>query len=198
MKENKESIKNAKQIFCKYNGSPYQMVRDEVYDTYKEYHIPKQMEMSWANELIEGYFRAIQNENNERVLISNLYKLSDIIVNTKNETGYASMMSFIRNNIETYDSFTKVLVAETIVETIRKMHYENFDFKMLDLAINIMKQVLENPIIISEYNLFNGETAMKIKEELMERAKEDILKWENHRNPRKRGFDKIMKYLKKH
>lgn len=64
----KQYIKKAKQIFEKYKGNYYQMKREGVYDVYKSYEIPKEIEIQWMIEKQTEVFQSLMRENNNKVI----------------------------------------------------------------------------------------------------------------------------------
>lgn len=179
--ENKPNIEEAKQIFDKYNGNYFYMGREEVLSKYKEYHIPKHTEMLWANELIEYYLCAIQNEKKGERIIDYLFDLSDVIVNFKNEAGYRSMIEIIKEIIGDCESFTKLRMAEILLKTNKGLHFENIDSSTLDYALGILKSIAEKPVKDSEDNDVNVKPfGIHDEKYIKERAKEDIAEWKKH------------------
>lgn len=182
--ENKPNIEEAKQIFDKYNGNYFYMGREKVFSKYKEYHISKQTEILWANELIEDYLCIIKSEKKEQGVMHYLYWLSDIVMNFKNETGYRSMIEIIKEIIGEYDSFTQLRMAEIILETIKSMHFENIDSSTLDYALGILNSIIEQPITISEYRHIKDKSSeYQYEKDLKERAKRKINEWKQYQKP---------------
>ncbi len=120
--------------------------QEDVYDTYKAYHITKQLEILWVNELIEIYICTIRDEKNDRKLAHTLIKLYYIIVNYKHETEYRLMIELIKEKIDECDSFIQLLMSEYILETIRDFHFETVEVKNVESALGILKSIAEKPV----------------------------------------------------
>ncbi|MDQ6481853.1 hypothetical protein [Dyadobacter sp. LHD-138] len=92
MNEYKEEI--AKEIYHKYFGDKFQMMRDGIYHEYLNHKVSDQKEKEWLKELMEGYLHHLDINNKD-----SLYPLSYIIVNQCSVTYIDAIIDFIFANM---------------------------------------------------------------------------------------------------
>lgn len=177
-KRNRNNYNEAKKIFIKYNGSHFQMERELEYNKYKSYQVPKKMEKNWINEVEKKFFNKLKIESNESTIVDILMNLEQIIVQYKDENGLSLIVNYANKNIIKFDTFTKLIIAETILDIVSELKLKGNQIDTAEFAINILNDVIKNPIKISQDHLENGEIPnYMFSEVLVERAKKDIENW---------------------
>jgi hypothetical protein len=62
------SLRKAKRLFFKYDGSRFYMSRDGVEETYQSFRVPKHLESAWLQDLTRAKLRVLSRNGNWTVL----------------------------------------------------------------------------------------------------------------------------------
>lgn len=177
MKKKRKNYDEAKEIFIKYNGSHFQMEREFEYSKYKSYRVPKEMERTWINELEEKKFDMLEIESNESIIVDILIDLEQILVQYKDENGLLLIVKYAKN-ITKFDTFTKLIIAEIILNIIRELKLNNSQIDAINFAITILEDICIEPVTISQSHLNNGNVPDYMSEAILRnRAKKEIMNW---------------------
>ncbi|TVX96286.1 hypothetical protein [Cohnella terricola] len=169
----------AKELFTSYDGSTFQMYRDGLFEEYKQYNIPKQLEISWINEMIDQSIQELSITNWKA-----LFRLDSIATNHQDERILKSVLSFASRNVMSSDSIVKLMYAERIIEIIQKTNKQiNKELRLeaYKTSFIILEDILKKPLIIDpghELENFN----IKDKKSLNDRANKSIERIKNDLN----------------
>jgi len=143
-------VDEAKKIFCEYSGSYYQMHRDGVYEQYKSYKIPQVVENEWLEEIFTDLRVKIEVEKNKRKLTEYFEKY--VFTATQGRDNKA--MQYAMELLEIQAPFLDTNSLYRWINIILN-HYllkSNLPLKreLVEKMLNLLKNLLEKPIIISE------------------------------------------------
>ncbi|GMK39574.1 hypothetical protein PCCS19_26280 [Paenibacillus sp. CCS19] len=168
-----EQLTRAKELFTSYDGSTFHMYRAGHLEEYKQYEIPKQLELDWFNEMIAQYSRELSITDWKAVT-----RLSAIAANCQNERILKNVLSFASRNVLSSDSIVKLMYAEGILEIIHKIKSVLPDDRKLEAYKTthmLLEDIINKPLIIDpghELEQFN----LRDKKSLNERAKRSMEK----------------------
>jgi hypothetical protein len=115
-----EDLELLKFIFKYYNGSFFHMARDEYYDEYKKYNVPKKVEEQWVKELqnehieefVNGfewkYFGSLMDTIHGHKTFDVLFHIHDLlVVNKVKINSYSKYMILrqLRNSLESFKNY---------------------------------------------------------------------------------------------
>ncbi|OPA73813.1 hypothetical protein BVG16_27435 [Paenibacillus selenitireducens] len=169
----------AKELFTSYHGSTLHMYREGDLEEYREYNIPKDMEIEWFKEMIDQYTRELSIRDWNAVehldLIADHYPDASILKNIE---------SFASRNVMSSDSIVKLMFAEKMIDIIKKTKKhipEELLIEAYKTTYIILNEIMNKPLIIDpgheleQYNL-------KDKKSLNNRAKRSIENLKNELN----------------
>lgn len=167
------SLIRAKELFTSYDGSTFQMYREGKYEEYKQYHVPKEIELEWFREMIDHASRELSIRDWKAVdrldSIANHYQDASIL---------RSVLSFASKNAMSSDSIVKLMYAEGIIEIIKKTK-ERLDNDLIKATYKatylILESIIKEPLIIDpghELENYN----LRDKKSLNDRARRSIEK----------------------
>ncbi|WP_239616814.1 hypothetical protein [Cohnella mopanensis] len=169
-------IIKAKELFTSYDGNTLQMYREGRYEEYKQYNIPKEIEIEWFREMIDQYSRELSIRDWKAV-----YRLSSIASNYQDDTILKCVLSFASRNVMSSDSIVKLMYAEGIIEILMKTK-KHLDNALVNEAYKstyiILEDIIKKPLIIDpghELENYN----LKDKRSLNDRATRSIEKIRN-------------------
>jgi len=166
-----DQIIRAKELFTSHDGSTFQMYRNSLLEEYKQYNIPKQLEISWINEMIDQSIQELSIKDWKA-----LSRLDSIATNYQDERILKSILSFASRNVMSSDSIVKLLYAERIIEIVQKTKKQiNRDLKIeaYKTSFIILEDIIKKPLIIDpghELENYN----IKDKKSLNDRANKSI------------------------
>jgi hypothetical protein len=169
---NDNNYKEAKEIYIKHGGNYFFMDRGDepLFEKYKSFSVPKELEKQWDREIEEGLLLKIKNEKNMNMLRIYYSSLESLFARTKNIKGLLYLKNILYEN--RYDTFTSLLLTEAIFADIE---YFILVDKALTLQISketldFLKKLLEGTITISsDYSFHSVE---EIKKRINKRIKE--------------------------
>lgn len=129
----------AKKIFDWYDGSHFHMVREGDYQKYKEFGVPKEVEMRWISELKKDIVAKLYSEKNEAEIASLFSRYGHKVAQTTDKDGLLFMLEFAKENQKKWDSFTNLGAAKSILNTVN-----SFDEKYKRMAIIKSLELLKN------------------------------------------------------
>lgn len=183
--DDKKEWRKAKKIFRDYSGSHYQMARDQVYNEYQSYSVPRMLEIEWAFELRDEYLIKFKEEVNDKKRYTYLNRLRMLLKEYHDSKGVYSMVEMVKNIIKDSDSFSKILMLEIILKTIQYMNISDKQLHIGEDAIQILKDICDTPIVVSKDFMQDGEIPEHMSDDvLIKRAQRDIEKWEEYLSPK--------------
>lgn len=134
------------------------MSRDDTYEEYKSFNVPKELELIWVKEMFNDELKNLQNIGTSCYSVS---KLTDSIlskISQYNMRDYLEpLFTGVISIIGRLDSFSKLLIAESAIRTFedfQKMHMVTRTSNLMDLIYfskNILNDIIEKPIIVDAY-----------------------------------------------
>ena len=175
---NNQEYAEARRIFDEYNGSYFQMEREGVYKNYKRFDVPKELEKSWIDEIQNNIRQKLNLEQNGNEIVSFFSKLNQIACHNNDMDSISYLVEFAENNQHKLDSFSNVILAESILNSIG-----NFDHKyrqsVVNSALSLLKNLSKTQIRISDSYKENGIFPDYIAEsKIAERIDRNIKYWE--------------------
>ncbi len=146
------TVNKAKKIFMNYGGNYFHMQRDGILSEYKSYAIDKSTEKMWLREYQETILKKIKEGYSLDVYLTKFFSAMRQIREV--ETLQALFNPLVKS-LKNADTFIKLRVAEEMQEFIvffNKNHLANSE-KISDykkLTIEILKNIIAKPIVISE------------------------------------------------
>lgn len=175
MKE--DDLNYAKQIFLKYTGSYFHMIRDERYREYKKYKVSKETENKWIKEYQLEMIRKFISTSNNTKLRYIFYNLCDTLKNYNNIDSLKKLIKLIkiiRIKIEKkeIDSFNQLIISEQLLKIVEQYYEDDMENEVIietkEFAIKNLCKLISSPLKYTE----------EIDEEdIILRAKECIKKW---------------------
>ncbi|RKP57974.1 hypothetical protein D7Z26_00200 [Cohnella endophytica] len=171
-----DQLIRAKELFTSYDGSTLHMYREGQLEEYKQYNIPKQLEIDWFNELINQYTQELSIKDWNAV-----YRLDSIANHYKDERILRNVVAFTSRNVMSSDSIVKLMYAEGIIEIINKTKDQiqnDLRTEAYKTTYLILEDIINKPLIIDpghELENYN----LKDKKSLNDRAKRSIEKIKN-------------------
>lgn len=155
-------FKVAKELFYNYDGSKYQMAREEVVHKYMSYNVPRDIEIQWIYEMFDEYYKFlnINNINSLLQMTSFISMHTHVILNKL----YLIEKYIDENLIKCIDIKGVQILVDSIIEDLRKVseidvQREIAVFERLKKEIRIRKIKLRiwncmNPVFVirSIYN----------------------------------------------
>lgn len=142
----------AKELFIKYHGSYFHMVREGDFDEYKTYNISKKQEQLWKDELVKQLVDNLSMDDNLP-----FSDLSSIACDFGDYTILEEIIKYTLKHINDGDSFIRLLYAEAITRVIISFinHKRKCPKPLLisakDVVINLLRNVLNSPIYVSSH-----------------------------------------------
>ena len=171
----------AKKMFLKYEGSYYQMLRDEVYDQYKNYNVSKSIEKEWFEEMLTDLRKRIEDEKNKKNLTDYFGRYLSIAVRTKNKDALQYAMTLLRVQKAFLDSNSLFLWINIILNSRSLEDDLLLRQELIEKMLNLLKELLIKPITISEDYKENGEYPDYLTEEiLLKKIQNKITYWEKY------------------
>lgn len=185
-------MKKARELFLKYDGSYFHMEQDGQLSAYKGYEISKNTEKEWLREHQEELISKIQTGVSIGFYLT---KLCYVMRQYKDDEYFDKLINTIIKSLKSADTFVQLRIAEELLEVINFFILNNVgDREKLaskkNFAIDILKNIISHPIIISEETkkrvVFEDTLREKsIRERTKKRLNESLKKW--FENPR--AFD---------
>lgn len=182
----RDNLQEAKEMFLKYNGSHFFMSREDDYEKYKSFNVTKEQELTWITEIQQDNISMIRSGSLLPNDIKNIFCSALSSIRT-----YKSIELF-HNFVEAYkdsatkmDSFSKMIIAEEIFETVRSLRFSK-DLQKNELiddirvfAVYIMKDILQNPIVVDAEYLKIDYLKSEVKESVMiKRIQRSLKEWD--------------------
>lgn len=180
------SLEEAKKMFIKYNGSHFFMSREDDYEKYKRYNISKEQELIWINEIQQKNILEITGGLLDAENIANRFSaiLSSLRTH-KNIELIPIIFDTIKNLSRILDSFSKMRIAECMLETVRSLSFNKELEKnkrigeMRVFAVNILKDVSQNAIVVDPAYLKIAHLKDEVEESvIVERIQRSLKEWD--------------------
>ena len=174
-KENEKNFKRAKEIFWFCRGSSFHMWQEELLEEFESYEISETTKTRWVYEMRDEYLRKLEEEKEEKKKISLLLDLKFLVLDFRDEVAFLSMLKYIRENLDFFDSENKIIIAEILLRVLEDMDKNHKKQDIYECAIKILKDVCEQPITYADYCYFNGKIHPDLSEQsLKKRARQGI------------------------
>ena len=169
----------AKLIFDEYDGSYFQMEREGVYKKYKKFNVPKGLEKSWIEETQNNIRQKLISEKKGNEIVSYFSRLNRIACQNNDVDSVLYLVEFAENSQHKLDSFSNVILAESILNSIGSFNYK-YRRLMIGKALSLLKNLSKTQIRISDSYKENGIYPDYIAEnKITERIDRNIIYWEN-------------------
>lgn len=144
----------AKEIFLKYAGSYFHMIRDEKYKEYKQYNISKELENKW----IEEYQNDKLNKLNmaEEEVFDIFISLCDTIKNYNSLDFLNELLTILINKVRNkeIDSFNQLIISEQLLKIVKSYREKNIKTEIIndakEFAVNILYNLVNEPLKYEE------------------------------------------------
>lgn len=153
----------AKVIFDNYDGSYFQMKRDDRYREYKQYSVPKSMEMQWILEKKENAKKYIIKCENMSDVATNFGKYCHYIKLRRDKKDIDIINNYILSHQETLDSYTLYRCVLEYIEVLR--FFNKWSGKRREGVLRLLGRILNKDISISEDYKVKGENLDYINEQ---------------------------------
>ncbi len=172
--------KVAKELFLKYGGSYFHMEREGELYFYRKWNISKEQENVWIKEYQQENIKLLIEKQDATTVDSCFSTLCRTISEFKNTDSLKTLLEVVSQTYKQYDSFTKIRFSEELLHIAESdgLHKSSIWFDAKKLAIEILKNVIKNPITIDPY--YKGlEYLSDIlnEEKMMNRARNQLEKW---------------------
>ncbi len=145
---NLKKYEEARAIFDYYDGSHFQMKRDDKYGEYKQYLIPKSIEMQWLQEKKEyAYIKIIECKNMNNVA-AYFEKYCHYVNLRKDKKDIFIIWDYILQNEDVLDSNTLYRCVLAYIEVLR--FFNKWSGKRRDDVLKILSRMLNKKISVSE------------------------------------------------
>lgn len=155
---NNNELQIAKEIFLNHEGSHYLMDRENEYEKYKSFQITPEQEKIWIREY---QITLIQNMGTE--ITSRLVRQFCFTAKLFQElSNWNEMISKLKKIEPSLDTFSRLRIAEEIIETVQNISLKNACNSMQAIlndsksfAFGVLKDLLQKPITVgSIYDKF--------------------------------------------
>lgn len=141
-----EETQRAKALFTRFLGNFLNMHKEGLLEEYKNFEIPRELELEWLNEVALAFSKQLSIRDWEAIsaltTLSRIYQDSQIVENAS---------AFAARNIMSADSLVRLVYAEYFVEIIglhKKMMTKELLFQACKVAVQILEDVITKPLII--------------------------------------------------
>lgn len=172
-----DSMDEAKAIFQKYLGNHYEMYRDEVYDQYCKYHVPKQTEEEWRQEILQGFRKIMESSSNKKELTRCLQKYVFTVESANMLGEFDYLFSYVKRNIDRMDTYSSFLWCSVIYNLLLVRGSEAQKQAAKKQLIDFYQDLCEQPITISEDYAEEGQFPDYLTEEWLRMKIQDNIAW---------------------
>ena len=113
--------KTAKEIFQKYKGMLFFMIREENgdYEKYSSFHISKEQEREWLREMQSELREKLNHEQNPKLQINYLRDYADVSRGLEDQHSFQFLLSYIEQYASVWDTDTLILATEVFFSHIQ-------------------------------------------------------------------------------
>ncbi len=182
----KDKLQLAKEMFFKYQGSHFFMSREDDYKKYKKFNVSREQEFEWICEYQQRLLNDINclTENGESIEIK-VSILLTILEGYRKVDIIPLLVDTLTNPELKLDSFSKVVIAEVMLETTKSLEREKKPNEidiintLKDFAINMLHNVINNPISVDPVYKSHQYLREVIKEPaIIERVRRSLMEWD--------------------
>jgi hypothetical protein len=166
-----EQFERAKKRFTSCHGSFLQMHRDGVYEEYKGYGVPQQLELEWCTEMIAAYTRELSISDWKAVT-----GLQSIARHYQDSTILENVILFTSRHLMSADSIVNLMYAEQMIEIIKltmKIISNDLLNRAYKVTMHILEDIIAKPLVIDPGHELHGYN-LKDKRSLNNRANKSI------------------------
>jgi len=176
------NVGKAKEIFMKYAGSHFNMEREGEYRKYKRYRISNSMEKEWIIQYQRNISELLNKKTDMDIIAHLCYNIGSSVRQYRNVEGFQILLDFIENKMDSFDSFTKVLIAETLLDTAAVMGPTRLEplYKQhaIEVGLTLLNTVANNPVTVDNCYLNNALMSGNISEDqIMKRVQDKLTLW---------------------
>ena len=162
----------AKKIFLHYNGSFFNMKREEYLDQYMKFNISKKEERKWLKEKVEKILSKMSEIKNINLKYDKYWNILYILTKTLEDNHLLDKtISAFEKDLKYLDIFSINMILEMIHDN--KKIWKNFKKKLKKIIQN--NDISKNEIISKEHNKLNG-TQFLTEDEVIKRYREILSK----------------------
>jgi hypothetical protein len=136
----------AKQLFTYYRGNTFRMYREGDYEEYKSYHVSKETEAIWLQEMIQRYTDELSIRDWEAISC-----LASIARDFKDIRILTNVLSFASRHIMSADSVVKLMFAEGMIDILKSLKGDTAEqllFETLRTTKRILDDIMSKPLIL--------------------------------------------------
>ena len=175
---NEKNLSRAKEIFKTYNGDRYGMWKDNVLEEFESYELSETTRTRWAYDLRDEYIDKLNKETNELRSVQLLMDLKSLVLNYRDEISYSTLVRYIKENINHFDSKNRIVVAGILLSAMRSLGIAYLNQEILEFGLQVLEDVCEQPITYADYRYVNGKIDPELSEQaIKENARKEIKNW---------------------
>lgn len=141
-----DRINEAKQLFIRYGGSLFHMDREGELQRYRSFGVSREQEEAWMHELTSQMLQTISRENDATKLRVSVGALVDSMLNHNRYEQVPLLLDTIRSKFDSLDSFSQLLVAESMVRLIESSMGKGQVVPMVSYARDTVTEMIEGII----------------------------------------------------
>lgn len=126
-----KDYKYVKQIFKQYEGSYFHMIRDGVYEEYKSYQVPREVELKWNYNKQEELKKILLETQNNKVIVDIFQKYRNYAAHLNDEKALEFMLEYVCEHMVNWDSSTVLKNVNVILNSIDFLKTRNKKGKLL-------------------------------------------------------------------
>ena len=193
-----ENYLEAKKLFNKYGNSIKNIMDDSLnkdHKTYLQYQVPEETELEWIHEYQEKITVKILRSKNNKEILKHYLKLSENMCHNQYYKNLPSVLKQLSSCENEIDSFTKLRIAKTVINTIKnglmttQEEHTNDINKIGPIIVSWLEGIIHKPIEVDdsfledipETEIFNDYIICLEPENILNEAKSILTEWEDHR-----------------
>ncbi|QSX04822.1 hypothetical protein JYG23_08900 [Sedimentibacter sp. zth1] len=168
----------AKEIFIKYGGSHFHMIREGEYEFYKTLNVSKLLEYEWLKEMQLSLARKINEALNNKLLAENIERYGDISVSMKENEAIQFMIDQLIQKKKFLDTNTILRIINAILDTLKSLSLNLY--KKIDIQnemIKVLKEISNKPIIVSDDYKEDGKLPDYLSKEKLEMSIQNMISY---------------------
>lgn len=172
----------ARELFFRYDGSYFQMVREDEFETYKKYNVPLIIEYRWCNQLLHDILTQINTATNNKIIEKGVSRYCSILCNRGNFRRIKPIIQYIVEHAKRLDTFTLCLSIESVFEVVtgmrKSIYYRKQCNSISALMICVLEENMNSGITVSNDYIVEGSFPDYLaKDKLKLRILTDIKGW---------------------
>lgn len=174
-----ETYSEARMIFDEYNGCYFHMERDGKYYKYKEFGVPKEIEIAWIFERRRIITEKLSIAMCKSEIASLFSQYSETVNQINDENGLLFMLKFAKGKRKKLDSFTNVRIVESILNSLGGFDAEHKKNAIIE-SLELLKDIENTAFCVSDNYKIDGTFPDYLTEsKILERISLSIEYWGN-------------------